>query len=300
MSTLDSPPSPGAASLALSERQRAALVSLLADEDPAVYQAVREKLLALGPAADPWLRPGTLSADPTLRRRAREILTYQARQAAHERFLGFCRSAGEDLDLEEGTLLLSQTRDPQANRDAYRALYDDWAGELRGRLAIASEPSLQLGLLNKFLFTEKGFEGREHYVVDPDCSYLTRVVDRRSGNPISLCAVYLFLARRLRLPVSGIGLPGHFVCRYLGPRGEFYIDCFRRGAFLSKSECVKHVIQSTFIYRESQLQPLSTRRMLLRMCHNLAAAYGHLEEAAEAGRVQAYIDALSAPPPPAA
>jgi hypothetical protein len=41
----------------LSENQRAALLNLLADEDPAIYQTVREKILSYGlPAAD-WLRP---------------------------------------------------------------------------------------------------------------------------------------------------------------------------------------------------------------------------------------------------
>lgn len=293
MNTLGSPPLAPAAMPALPEKQRAALISLLADEDPAVYSMVREKLLAFGPEASQWLRPSALSADPLLRRRAREIIEHQARAAADLRFLEFCREGGEELDLEEGTLLLSLTRHPAANADAYRALYDEWAAELRGRLAIASEPDLQLRAMNKFLFTDKGFVGQEHYPVEPDCSHLTRVIDTRSGNPIGLCTIYLLLARRLRLPVTGIGLPGHFVCRYLGPRGEFYIDCFRRGAFLSKSDCVKHVIQSTFIYRESQLQPMSPRRMLLRMCHNLAAAYGHLEQPVEAGRVQRYIDALT-------
>ncbi|MFM8471291.1 MAG: transglutaminase family protein, partial [Limisphaerales bacterium] len=38
-------------------------------------------------------------------------------------------------------------------------------------------------------------------------------MDRRTGNPISLSIVYLAVTRRLRLPVTGIGMPGHFICR---------------------------------------------------------------------------------------
>ncbi len=41
----------------LSEGKRAALASLLADEDPAVYQAIRQKILSLGPSVADWLRP---------------------------------------------------------------------------------------------------------------------------------------------------------------------------------------------------------------------------------------------------
>ena len=57
-----------------SPRQRIALVSLLADDDPAVFRTVRSKVLSFGPAVIEWLRPFALSGDPLLRRRVREIL----------------------------------------------------------------------------------------------------------------------------------------------------------------------------------------------------------------------------------
>jgi len=41
----------------LPENQRAALISLLADDDVAVYRLIRNKLLSYGPAAGEWLRP---------------------------------------------------------------------------------------------------------------------------------------------------------------------------------------------------------------------------------------------------
>ena len=40
----------------LSERQRAALLNLLGDDDPAIYRTVRAKILSFGPAAAEWLR----------------------------------------------------------------------------------------------------------------------------------------------------------------------------------------------------------------------------------------------------
>ena len=53
----------------LSESRRAALLILLADDDPAIYRNIRQKILSLGPNATEWLRPHALSRDPTLRRR---------------------------------------------------------------------------------------------------------------------------------------------------------------------------------------------------------------------------------------
>src|SRR5438093_1192548 len=99
----------------LSESRRAALIKLLADEDRAVYQAVRQKILSYGPQAAEWLRPHLLSSEPALRRRAQDLVRYFERQAGDNRFLGFCLKQGEDLDLEQGAWLLARTRYPDIN-----------------------------------------------------------------------------------------------------------------------------------------------------------------------------------------
>src|SRR5205809_4867504 len=90
----------------LPESQRRALINLLADEDPAVYRTVREKILSFGEDAGDWLRPHQLSSDPLLRRRAREIVQHFDKQEADTWFLAFCLKHGEEFDLEEGVWLL--------------------------------------------------------------------------------------------------------------------------------------------------------------------------------------------------
>jgi regulator of sirC expression with transglutaminase-like and TPR domain len=277
----------------LAEKQRAALISLLADDDPAIYQIVRGKLLTYGQAAGHWLRPHALSDDPILRRRAREIIALLARQTADRDFLSFCLSHGEDLDLELGTGLLAQTQFPDVHIEAYRALYDSWAGELRERIDPSADPEHILGAINRYLFEDLLFTADEEYSVHPESSYLNHVVDFRRGNPIGLCSIYLFLTRRLRLPVVGIGLPGHFICRYQSPTREIYIDLFRRGRFLTKNDCIKYLLQTHHGLQEGYLAPVSPRRVLLRMCANLHSTYAHREMAEEAARVQRYVVALT-------
>src|SRR5438128_8995965 len=87
---------------ALSDSQRAALLNLLGDEDPAIYRTVRKKILSYGPQAAEWLRPHTFSRDPALRRRAQAIVLHFDRQAADNRFLEFCVRHGQEFDLEQG------------------------------------------------------------------------------------------------------------------------------------------------------------------------------------------------------
>jgi regulator of sirC expression with transglutaminase-like and TPR domain len=278
---------------ALSESRRAALLSLLADEDRSVYHTVRSKIISYGPQATEWLRPHLLSSDPALRRRSQEIIQHFERQAGDTRFLGFCLRHGEDLDLEQGAWLLAQTRYPDINREAYQALLDQYALELRERFETGSSAREILRAVNHFLFVELGFSGNEENYYDPDNSYLNRVIDRRTGNPISLCLIYILLARRLKLPVAGIGMPGHFVCRYQSTAAEMYIDPFNRGKFLSKGDCVQYLVHGNYNVRDDYLAPVNPRRMLLRICGNLHQIYLHLGQAEETTRLQRYLVALA-------
>ncbi|MCL5096286.1 MAG: transglutaminase-like domain-containing protein [Candidatus Omnitrophica bacterium] len=277
----------------LSERQWNALISLLADDDPAVYRTIRSTILSYGKSSIAWLRPFALARDPVLRRRAQEIIHYLSRQEADRRFMGFCRTLGEDLDVELGAWLLAQTLYPDINVAAYQALLDGYAAELRDRLAGQAGAEKILATINQYLFGELGFTGNEQNYYDPENSYFSRVLDRRLGNPITLCLLFLLISRRLRLPVVGIGMPGHFLCRYQSSTGETFIDAFNRGKLLTKAECIKYLLQSGHGYLEGYLAPVSPRRMLLRMCANLHQIYVDLELPKESSRFQRYIVALS-------
>lgn len=274
------------------DRQKAALIKLLTDEDPVIHRMVRDKILSAGSEGVQWLRPFILSNDPICRRRAREILHHVERQDADNEFLAFCLNQGEEFDLEHAVFLLARTRDPDVNLDAYHAVLDVYAGDLVERFGSSHGAERLLSILNRFLFDELQFHGNEQEYYDPENSYLDRVIDRRTGNPISLCLVYLFIVRRLRLPVTGIGMPGHFLLRYQSSQEEFYIDAFHRGKLLTKANCVKYLMQTSG-FQESYLAPASSRRILLRICSNLHQIYCHLQLPAEIARLQRYIIALA-------
>jgi regulator of sirC expression with transglutaminase-like and TPR domain len=277
----------------LSLSQRSALLSLLADEDPLVYRTVREKLLSCGPPAAEWLRPHTISDDPALRRRARQIVLHFDRQAADDHFLAFCLRHGEEFDLEQAAWLFAQTQYPLINVEAYQAVLDGYANELLGRFVPGADPRHILTVINHYLFGDLGFTGNEADYYDPENSYLNRVLDQRTGNPINLCLLYILLARRLRLPIAGIGLPDHFICRYQAPSAELYFDPFNRGKLLTKADCVQYIINSNRSLRDDYLTPVSPRRFLLRVCSNLYQVYQRRELAAEAVRMQRYLAALA-------
>ena len=276
------------------EPEKKALLNLLADEDPAVYHTIRAKILSYGHSTTRWLHPATLSSDPVLRRRAIEIIQYLSRQAADNRFLGFCLTQGEELEIEEGALLLAQTQYPDINTLAYQALFDSYAADLKEQIDPTAKAEQVIAVINHYLFEELGYHGNEENYYDPENSYLNRAVDRRTGNPISLCSIYLFVGRRLKLPVVGIGMPGHFLCRYQNASEEaLFIDAFNRGKLLTKADCVKYLVHTRDGFKESYLSPVTGKRTLLRMCSNLHQIYSQLSLSDEMARFQRYIVALA-------
>ncbi len=277
----------------LSESQKAALVRLLGDEDPAVYQVVRERILSCGQAAIPWLRPHLLNGEPVLRRHAQDIIRHLNRQTADDEFLAFCLTEGNDLNLEQGAWMLARTRYPEINVEAYQALFDNFAGDLLERVDLRADAGEILPAFNQYIFGVLRFRGNGENYYDPENSYLNRVVDRRTGNPINLCLVYLMLARRLRLPMAGIGLPEHFICRYQSSIEEFYVDVFNRGKLWTKANCIQYLVSRNYPVQDEHLAPVSSRRMLARICANLQQVYQQQGLPEEATRVQRYQIALT-------
>jgi len=277
----------------VSDQQRVALIKLLGDDDPMVYQAVKEKIISLGSDTQIWLKPCQISADATLRRHVQEIVRHFGRETADSRFMAYCLQDEEQLDLETGALMMAQTEYPEIHPEAYAGVLDGLAGELREWLAVTDQNDRMLVRVNKFLFEHKGFTGNMENYYDPENSFLNRVLDRRTGNPVSLCLVYILLMGRLGYPVRGVGLPGHSVCRYKSATEEVFIDAFNLGKLLTREDCIQHLARCKHEMREEYLEPMSTRRLLARMCGNLEQIYLEMQRTDDATRVQRYLFALT-------
>ena len=276
-----------------SEERFQALLTLLADEDPAVRATIRTTLLGSGDGIYRRLERHRLHPNPEIRRRIIELLEERDRRQRDEEFMAFALSHGEQFDLEDGVWRFVLTTYPSANVAAYRAQLDEWAGLIRNRLPKESTAETSLYAVNLVLFGEMRFRGNEPDYYQPANSYLNRVMDRRLGIPITLSLVYLFVARRLGLPLTGIGMPGHFLCRYQSSWEELYVDAFHQGKLLTRIDCKRRIANLAVEYDESFLAPLGSRRILQRLISNLHLIYKEQEQREEMQRLQRYLVALS-------
>jgi len=288
------PQTMGSPRRAPTESQNTALITLLADEDPVVYRVVRETILGRGTPARDWIRPYAWSPDRLLRSRAREILRQFEARDADVRFLAFCLRHGGHFDLETAGWLLAATAEPELSVEGYRALLDDCTAQFRPGVPASGSARQVLGAFHEFFFGELGFRGEEPPDFRFDNGYLNRVLDRRAGDPVHLVWIYLLLARRRRLPIAAIELPGYCLCRYQSSAEELYIDVFRGGRLMDKSECMELLVQPREDLSPEILAPASARRIVIRSCEHLHRGYRQLGSEDEALRIRRYLVALRA------
>jgi regulator of sirC expression with transglutaminase-like and TPR domain len=96
----------------------------------------------------------------------------------------------------------------------------------------ARTASEQVAVLAGTLGERHGFAGDTAEYDHPDNSMLDVVLERRRGLPILLSVVYVEVARRARIPLAGVGLPGHFVVGHAGSDPPLLLDPFNRGVVI--------------------------------------------------------------------
>ena len=136
----------------------------------------------------------------------------------------------EKIDLIHAALLLAKLDNEEVDVDAYRGEVERMAKKAAEGLAKDATDEAKLKALNTFFFEKRGFHGSRGDYYNRSNSYLNEVIDDREGLPITLCVLYMDLARRLGVTVDGVGLPGHFVMRHVPKKGEGkFIDVYEGG-----------------------------------------------------------------------
>ena len=273
----------------LSEEDKTALVRLLSDPDPDIFRSIRLVLLNCGMEVRSFLRVGLDSDDRLVRQRSWKLISLLDRKTADADFISFCKRGGENLNLEKGAWSLVKTTFPHIDQDSYQKILDGYAERVRKDCDPQQSFPATLMAINRIFFYEEGFLGDKKNYYDPQNSYLNRVIDRKLGNPISLCLLYLFIARRLSLPLVGVAIPGHFILRLQSSTFNIFVDPFNMGNFLTQSQCEERLKRCGFGFESDFLSPVSPRRVLLRICSNLHQIYQKAQRLSERDRIQKYL-----------
>jgi len=196
--------------------------------------------------------------------------------SARQYFYQEIQQSDENIDLAKAALYIAQEEYPSLDPKEYLNTLDTMAARVKERLPSSQYPLLLIQSINKYLYDDLGFNGNTSDYYDPRNSFLSDVIQRRLGIPITLSVVYLELARRVNFPMVGIGMPGHFLIRPDIDEMEIFVDPFNRGEVMFMEDCQQQLNQ---LYGQSvTLQPaffevVSRRKILWRILNNLKIIY---------------------------
>ena len=207
---------------------------------------------------------------------------------ARQKFWQIAHMSDHEMSIEhllEGALAIAWEEYPRMDLGHYRAIFDRMVNDLQPRLAKIHYPLKVVQEINHYLFVEQGFCGNDHDYYDPLNSFITDVLERRLGIPLSLSLVYMVICDRIGFPMDGISFPAHFIIRPRHPDLEIFIDPYNKGEILFPEDCAAKLTQLygyDIPLRPEYLEPVSIRRILDRLLNNLKLIYLRRRETTKA------------------
>jgi regulator of sirC expression with transglutaminase-like and TPR domain len=276
----------------MQESELKALVSLLDDEDKQVSSHVEEKILSIGKEAIPFLEHEWESnLNPAVQARIEELIHILQYELLKERLKNWY--AGEEHDLLTGMWILATYQYPEIEleklrQDLEQIYYETWL-EFRPDLY----PYDQVKVINSVLFNKLKFGANTKNFHSPGNSMINVVLESHKGNPITLCVIYMLVAQKLKLPVSGVNLPNLFILTYKDDNHQFYINAFNRGLIFSKQDIENYINELHLVPQTSFYEPCSSIDIVRRALRNLVMSFEKMGEHAKAEEVKLLLIEIS-------
>jgi regulator of sirC expression with transglutaminase-like and TPR domain len=274
----------------INENELKALVSLLDDTDKEVKEHVRDKIISLGNQVIPFLeQTWENSFNPDIQKEIEDLVHELQFSLLKERLIQWKQSAEQDL--LTGLWIINTYQYPdldfdQLNATMHQIYFDVWTS-----FKNEEPPYDKIRTINSVLFNDLKFAANTKNFHSPGNSMLSNVLDSKRGNPISLCAVYLLVARKLGLPVYGVNLPNLFVLTYKSETLTV-INAFNKGLIFSRQDIHNYLEHLKLEPRDEFFEPCPNMVIIKRTLRNLIYAFDKIGELDKKNEVQELLDIL--------
>ena len=256
----------------MNQREIKALISLLDDDDHEVSQHVEGKILSLGGNVIPFLETEwEQSFNPTIQRKIEELIHELQLSIMIERLQAW--KNGGALDLLEGMWILATYHYPDLSIEKLKTTVDQLYYDIWIQFQEEMNAVDQIKRINSIFFGAMNFAANTKNFHSPSNSMINVVLETKRGNPPTLCAIYLLIARKLGMPVYGVNLPNLFVLTYKSDKTQFYINVFNRGIIFSKTDIDHYIAQLNIKPKDIFYQPCTNLEIVQRLLRNLILSY---------------------------
>ncbi|MBB6502668.1 transglutaminase-like domain-containing protein [Pedobacter cryoconitis] len=277
-----------------------ALVKLLDDPDPEVFEQVAKRLLEHGTSVIHFLETEWEKSLDTLLQERIENIVHQIQFNTVKEDLNLWYQSGA-FDLLQGALVMNRYQYPDLDEQKVILQIEEIKREIWLGLQYEMSSVEKIKLINHVFYNIHGFRGNTKNHHDPQNSYINQVLETKKGNQISLAIIYSTIAQKLDIPVYGVNLPQHFILGYIdeGKREEnefgvlFYINAFNKGAIFGKHDVDQFLRQLNLQPLPGFYAPCSNVEIIRRIIRNLISAYENLGSADKVDELKQLQEILS-------
>ncbi len=259
------------------ESELKALVSLLEDDDDEVIRHVEDKIISIGNIVIPFLeKEWETNYNPSVQRKIEDLIHNLQFDHLKYRLQHWHDSGAENL--LEGAWIVATYQYPDLELSFLQKEIEQLYYEVWPSCKPEMHPIDQIKVVNSVLFEKLKFRANSKNFHAPGNSMINVVLETRQGNPISLCLIYMLIARKLGMPIHGVNLPNLFICTYKSPDRQFYINAFNKGLIFSRSDIENYLQQLHLNPADIFFEPCSNADIIKRILRNLIISFEKLNE----------------------
>ncbi len=279
--------------LTLSNVEIKAIAKLLKTSDDVTANLLKEQLKTFDDRLLVEINNEISSSDIELKESFLNLALGIKRDRLKNEFLEWGKDKSSTL--EKGVFLIASFVNPLLDIDYCSGLLDKWASLLDNSLKgikLTQDPTSVINEINHFMFMELGLKGNRENYYDPQNSFIDKVLEKKTGNPILLSVVYLLVTNRLGLLFSGVNMPAHFLIQYADELDPIYIDPFNQGEIITRVVCQERVKMLKLPWQEDYLLTPSNKQIVIRMMQNLINIYTHEDKPKLKEYLESYVSVL--------
>ena len=181
----------------------------------------------------------------------------------------------EKLNVGALALTLAAAARPERRREPYQRHLKKMAAEVAAYISgYRGEETLLLRheALVQIIHKRYGYVGNESCFCNVDSANLMHVIENRSGLPVAMGIIYLYVAMDMGWTAAGIDFPGRFLIRLDTDEGRLIFDAFDGGKTLDAPDLrnlLKSVAGANAELNATHYRRAGKRKVLLRLQNNI-------------------------------
>jgi len=280
------------------------LISLVDDQDEAVFELVQKQLFELGSDVIPMLYEAYENNDSGLMGERLKSIIDQLNLSKAQTDLRDWKE-NNSRNLYEGLSIIARYQYPKLDIEKITRTINKIRQELWLEINDNMTALEKVRILNHLFFNVHMFRGDTKDFFAPENSFLNDVIIRKKGNPISISAIYSIVAQSVNIPIYGVNMPNHFIVAfadrlYSQPLSDikinnilFYINPFNGGEIYSLKEMRHFLTSMKIVPRDRFLLPCSNITIIRRNLTNLVTIYTNMEDKEKADRFKTLQEIVS-------